>query len=38
MGYIRMEWVLLVVIGMHIAAALIHIFAYRDRIMQRMLV
>ena len=32
-----MEWALLVVIGIHIAAALIHIFVYRDRIMQRML-
>ena len=32
-----MELALLVVIGIHIAAALIHIFVYRDRIMQRML-
>jgi cytochrome b561 len=32
-----MEWSLLVVIGVHVAAALIHIFIYRDRIMQRML-
>ena len=32
-----MEMALLVVIGIHIAAALIHIFVYRDRIMQRML-
>ncbi len=32
-----MEWALLVVIGIHVAAALAHIFIYRDRIMQRML-
>jgi cytochrome b561 len=32
-----MEWALLVVIGIHVAAALVHIFIYRDRIMQRML-
>jgi len=32
-----MEWALLVMIGIHIAAALAHIFIYRDRIMQRML-
>jgi cytochrome b561 len=32
-----MEWTLLVVIGIHVAAALVHIFIYRDRIMQRML-
>ena len=32
-----MEWALLVVIGIHIAAALMHVFVYRDRIMQRML-
>ena len=31
------EWSLLVVIGIHVAAALAHIFIYRDRIMQRML-
>ena len=31
------EWALLVVIGIHVAAALAHIFVYRDRIMQRML-
>ena len=31
------EWALLVVIGIHMAAALAHIFIYRDRIMQRML-
>ena len=32
-----MEWALLAMIGIHIAAALAHIFIYRDRIMQRML-
>jgi cytochrome b561 len=31
------EWTLLIVIGVHVAAALAHIFIYRDRIMQRML-
>jgi cytochrome b561 len=32
-----MEWSLLVVIGIHVAAALVHVLVYRDRIMQRML-
>jgi cytochrome b561 len=32
-----MEWALLIVIGIHVAAALAHIFIYRDRIVQRML-
>jgi len=32
-----MEWTLLVVIGIHVAAALTHLFIYRDRVMQRML-
>jgi cytochrome b561 len=32
-----MEWSLLVVIGVHVAAALIHVFLYRDRVMHRML-
>ncbi|OKO79938.1 cytochrome b/b6 domain-containing protein [Bradyrhizobium sp. AS23.2] len=32
-----MEWALLIAIGIHIAAALAHIFVYRDRVMQRML-
>ncbi|MDA9432633.1 cytochrome b [Bradyrhizobium sp. CCBAU 51627] len=32
-----MEWALLVTIGIHIAAALAHIFIYHDRVMQRML-
>jgi cytochrome b561 len=31
------EWSLLVLIGLHVAAALAHLFVYRDRIMQRML-
>jgi cytochrome b561 len=32
-----MEWALLVVIGIHVAAAMAHLFIYRDRILQRML-
>jgi cytochrome b561 len=32
-----MEWALLVVIGIHVATAMAHIFIYRDRIIQRML-
>jgi cytochrome b561 len=32
-----MEWTLLVLIGVHVAAALAHRFIYRDRVMQRML-
>src|SRR6266852_5766655 len=32
-----MEWALLVAIGIHVVAALAHVFIYRDRIMQRML-
>jgi cytochrome b561 len=31
------EWSLLVLIGLHVAAAFAHLFIYRDRIMQRML-
>lgn len=31
------EWALLVLIGLHVAAALAHLFYYRDRVMQRML-
>jgi cytochrome b561 len=31
------EWLLLILIVIHIGAALAHIFVYRDRIMQRML-
>jgi cytochrome b561 len=30
-------WVLLAAIGLHIGAALVHAFVYRDRVMQRML-
>jgi cytochrome b561 len=32
-----MEWTLLVVIGIHVAAAMAHIFIYRDRIIRRMM-
>ena len=32
-----MEWALLALIGIHVASALVHVFIYRDRIMQRML-
>jgi cytochrome b561 len=32
-----MEWTLLALIAIHVGAALLHIFVYRDRIMQRML-
>jgi cytochrome b561 len=32
-----MEWALLAMIGFHVAAALAHIFIYRNRVMQRML-
>jgi cytochrome b561 len=32
-----MEWTLLVLIGIHVAAALVHLLIYRDRVMQRML-
>jgi cytochrome b561 len=32
-----MEWALLVVIGLDGATALVHIFVYRNRVMQRML-
>jgi cytochrome b561 len=31
------EWTLLVFIGLHVLAAFVHIFFYRDRVMQRML-
>jgi cytochrome b561 len=33
----KMEWTLLVLIGVHVAVALVHVFVYRDRVMQRML-
>ena len=32
-----MEWVLFLVIGAHVGAAMAHTFIFRDRIMQRML-
>ncbi len=32
-----MEWTLLAFIGIHVAAAMAHVFLYRDRILQRML-
>jgi cytochrome b561 len=32
-----MEWALLAMVGLHVAAAMVHIFIYRNRIMQRML-
>lgn len=32
-----MEWALLITVGIHVAAALMHMFIYRDRIMWRML-
>jgi cytochrome b561 len=32
-----MEWTLLAVIGLHVAAALVHLFVYRNRVMHRML-
>ena len=32
-----LEWTLLALIGIHVAAALAHRFVYRDRVMQRML-
>jgi cytochrome b561 len=32
-----MEWVLLLTIGAHVAAAMAHRFIFRDGIMQRML-
>jgi cytochrome b561 len=32
-----LEWTLLVVVGVHVAAALVHLFVYRDRVMARML-
>jgi len=32
-----MEWSLLVLVGLHVASALTHLFIYRDRVMHRML-
>jgi cytochrome b561 len=31
------EWALLILVGLHVAAALLHLFFYRDRVMHRML-
>ncbi len=31
------EWSLLILVGAHIAAALLHLFYYRDGVMRRML-
>ena len=33
----NMVWVLLALVGIHVAAALVHGFVYRDQVMQRML-
>jgi cytochrome b561 len=32
-----LEWTLLVLVGLHLVAALVHLFVYRDRVMARML-
>jgi cytochrome b561 len=32
-----LEWTLLIVIGLHVLAALVHLVVYRDRVLQRML-
>jgi cytochrome b561 len=31
------EWALLILIGLHVAAALVHLFVFRNRVIQRML-
>jgi cytochrome b561 len=33
----KFEWALLILIGLHVVAALMHLFVYRNRVMQRML-
>jgi cytochrome b561 len=33
----KFEWTLLILIGLHVVAALTHLFVYRNRVMQRML-
>jgi cytochrome b561 len=33
----KFEWALLILIGLHVVAALVHLFVFRNRIMQRML-
>ena len=32
-----LEWALLVFVGLHVCAALVHLFIYRDQVMARML-
>ena len=32
-----LTWALLILVGLHVAAALVHLFIYRDRVMSRML-
>ncbi|HUI95124.1 MAG TPA: cytochrome b/b6 domain-containing protein [Xanthobacteraceae bacterium] len=34
---LALTWTLLVVVGLHVVAALVHLFIYRDRVMARML-
>jgi cytochrome b561 len=31
------EWALLILVGLHVASALLHLFYYRDGVMRRML-
>jgi cytochrome b561 len=33
----KFMWALLIVVGFHVAAALVHLFYYRDDVMRRML-
>lgn len=33
----NLEWALLIVIGLHVATAFLHLFYYRDGVMRRML-
>lgn len=33
----KFEWALLILVGLHVAAALVHLFYYRDGVMRRML-
>lgn len=35
--HVTLTWILLASIGAHVTAALVHLFVYRDRVMQRML-
>ena len=32
-----LSWALLILVGLHVAAALVHLFVYKDRVMSRML-